>query len=139
MHSTEMLDLAAHLAAQAEPQFRLAPGIVQLAYLLHDLGKIDTVGEMRATVSEKDVGHTLQTFVRLGAHLAWLEVQWPKGAKLLTSALGYCARSAKDRPHDAWMGAQAVIFLDRLSVAKDLDVRQHDPQARRQQEVRHVS
>jgi len=117
VHSTEMLDWARVLGHIVEPGFPLAPSLVQMGYLLHDLGKVDTIHG--GPVLANAVQHEVQTFVRLGRHLAWLENQWPEGAQWLSVILGYCARSPKERRHDAWMGAQAVVFLDRLSTSRD--------------------
>lgn len=117
VHSTEMLTLAAKLAKRAEPSFPLASGIIQLGYLLHDLGKVDTTCESGFRLLGALVPHADQSLMRIGQHISWLSTKWPEGAAWLSAILSYCAKKPKDRPYNAWMGCQIVVFLDRMSVA----------------------
>jgi hypothetical protein len=127
VHSTEMLDLAATMGRAVEPRSPHTVGIVQLGYLLHDLGKIDTVGEFGKSALANPVRHEAQTLILLGSHLGWLAAKWPEGARWLTAILKHCALPRKERPYDDWMGSQAVVFLDRLSVARDCSTSRQRP------------
>lgn len=73
VHSTEMLDLANEITQRIIPDDQWSPYLAQLAYLLHDMGKLKSVGELRRPMYALVVRHEMMTIEMLAPHLRWLE------------------------------------------------------------------
>ncbi|MBX6421247.1 MAG: hypothetical protein IRZ06_09615 [Nevskia sp.] len=118
VHSVTPLDLVAHAVVQGGETDPDAIALTQVAYLLHDLGKLRTVGEERPPLGY-GLRHEHQTLVLLEPHLAWLRGRWPQGAQVLDAVLDYCAQPANTRGFARLAAADAVIAADRLSAASE--------------------
>lgn len=116
-HSTQMLDTAAVLARQVLPDDPTAPTMTQLGLLLHDLGKLRTVGETRRPQGALVVPHEFITIELLAPHLRWLETQDFELALGLRHLLSYLATPKKARPFAKYAVAEIIERLDELSAA----------------------
>ena len=125
MHSTEMLDLAAELTRRIIPHDAWSPCLAQLGYLLHDLGKLKTVGELRRPHYARVVPHEFATIELLAPHLRWLEQRDLALATALRHLFSYLAAPGKTRTTPSHVVAEIVEKLDQLSAAshnqRDLD------------------
>lgn len=125
MHSTEMLDLAAELTRRIIPHDAWSPCLAQLGYLLHDLGKLKTVGELRRPHYALVVPHEFATIELLAPHLRWLEQRDLALATALRHLFSYLAAPGKTRTTPSHVVAEIVEKLDQLSAAshnqRDLD------------------
>lgn len=116
-HSTQMLDVAAELARQVLPDDPTAPAMAQLGLLLHDLGKLRTVGEVRRPQGALVVPHEFITIELLASHLRWLEHQDHQLALALRYLLTYLATPKKARKVSDYAVAEITERLDELSAA----------------------
>ena len=125
MHSTEMLDLAAELTRRIIPHDTWSPHLAQLGYLLHDLGKLNTVGELRRPHYALVVPHEFATIELLAPHLRGLEQRDLALATALRHLFSYLAAPAKARTTPQHVVAEIVEKLDQFSAAsyngRDLD------------------
>ena len=125
MHSTEMLDLAAELTRRIIPHDAWSPCLAQLGYLLHDLGKLKTVGELRRPHYALVVPHEFATIELLAPHLRGLEQRDLALATALRHLFSYLAAPGKTRTTPSHVVAEIVEKLDQLSAAshnrRDLD------------------
>lgn len=115
VHSTDMLEIAGTLAAQALPDEPLAGPLTQLGYLLHDLGKIRTLGAEHCP--RAFIRHELVNLMLLEPHLQALSQQEPDSAAALGYILDFVATPPERRGYARFLGAEIVVFLDQLSVA----------------------
>lgn len=115
VHSTELLDLVGQQTRFLLPNDAWAPHIAQLAYLLHDIGKIRSVGEYRRADYGLVVRHEIMTIEMLAPHLKWLEQQDLKLAMALRSVFDFLATpySARRIPHYAV--SEVVAIMDQWS------------------------
>lgn len=118
VHSTEYLDLAAEHARKALPTDSWAPHLARLGYLLHDIGKLRSVGEARRGTYGLVCPHELLAFEILAPHLGWLDRRSPELAAGLRHVLGYLATPYRARriPADYFV-AEIVATLDHCSAA----------------------
>ena len=125
MHSTDMLDQAAELTRKIIPQDAWSPHLAQLGYLLHDLGKLRTVGELRRPHYALVVPHEFATIELLAPHLRWLEQRDLALATALRHLFSYLAAPGKARTTPNHVVAEIVEKLDQLSAAshnqRDID------------------
>lgn len=134
VHSTEQLSRAADLAHAVLPDDDWAPHLCQLAYLLHDVGKLYSVGTERRSLYPFAERHELLTIELLAPHLRWLELRDPALAAGLRHVFGYLATPAQSRRPADYAIAEIVQNLDQLSAAsfnrRDLNHLLHErPQA----------
>lgn len=125
VHSTEMLDTAYDLTHRILPRDAWSPCLAQLGYLLHDLGKLRTVGEVRRPQYGLVVRHEQMTIEILAPHLRWLELRNPDLAAALRYLFGYLATPAAARKPPEHVMTEVVATLDQWSAAthnhRDLD------------------
>lgn len=117
VHSTAMLDHAARLAMDTLPNDATAPYLAQLGYLLHDLGKLRSVGEAQRPPHALVVRHEFLSIEMLAPHLKWLEQRDAGLATALRYVLSYLATPAKARPFSDYAVAEIVELLDQISAA----------------------
>lgn len=117
VHSTEMLDVASETTHRILPDDRWSPYLAQLGYLLHDLGKLKTVGELRRPRYALVVRHEFATIDLLAAHLAWLEQRNGELAMALRYLFAYLATPAATRKVPEHAAAEVVTTLDQWSAA----------------------
>ena len=117
MHSTEMLQVAADLTRKTIPNDEWSPFVAQLSYLLHDMGKIRSVGELSRSAYGLVVRHEQLTHELLAPHLRWLERRDPRLANALRYVICYLATPAKGRGVADYVVAEIVEMLDQLSAA----------------------
>ena len=117
VHSTEMLDLAFDMTRRILPEDAWSPYLAQLGYLLHDLGKLKTVGEVRRPRYALVVRHEFATLEMLAPHLAWLEQRNGELAMALRYLFAYLATPAPARKVAEHAAAEVVATLDQWSAA----------------------
>ncbi|HEU0198705.1 MAG TPA: hypothetical protein VFQ88_16015 [Nevskiaceae bacterium] len=125
VHCTEMLDLAFNVTRRIIPDDAWSPFIAQMSYLLHDLGKLRSVGTTCRARNALVVRHELLTVEMLAPHLHWLEARNPDLAAGLRYVLGYLATPASARKPSDYVVAEIVATLDQWSAGafnhRDLD------------------
>lgn len=118
VHSTAMLDEADALTRKIIPSDAWSPYIAQLGYLLHDLGKLRSVGETCRPTHALVVRHELLSIELLAPHLRWLEQRAPELAMAIRYVLAHLATPAKAREAiPNYVVAEIVDKLDQLSAA----------------------
>lgn len=131
-HSTEMLDALQRLPGYAWDCSDRTRSLIQIGLLLHDLGKIHTVGINTRTQIGTFRPHAQMNLILLEPHLAALRVRAPDAALSLEDMLRFFAlkpseRHAEPNPPPE---AEIVLKLDGLSAAMDgLVKRCHRPAA----------
>lgn len=116
-HSTQMLNIAAALSRQVLPNDPTAPAMTQLGLLLHDLGKLRSVGETRRPQGALVVSHEFITIELLAPHIRWLERQDFELALGLRYLLSYLATPKKAREFSKYAVAEIIGRLDELGAA----------------------
>jgi len=116
-HSLESLDLIAAMVRRTLPGDSDSVGIAQLAYFLHDLGKICTVGTDRRPDFHHVIRHETHNLLLLADHLAWLRGQRPDLHAGLVYVLEYLALPAGVRPRARYFPAEVVVQFDQWSAA----------------------
>jgi 3'-5' exoribonuclease len=116
-HSTQMLDIAAALSRLVLPNDPTAPAMTQLGLVLHDLGKLRSVGETRRPQGALVVSHEFITIELLAPHIRWLERQDFELALGLRYLLSYLATPRKARTFAKYAVAEIIERLDELSAA----------------------
>jgi hypothetical protein len=117
VHSTEMLDLAFEMTRRILPEDAWSPYLAQLGYLLHDLGKLKTVGELRRPRYALVVRHEFASLEMLAPHLAWLEQRNDELAMALRYLIAYLATPAAARKVPEHAAAEVIERLDQWSAA----------------------
>lgn len=117
VHSTERLDEAFEVTQHTLPNDEWSPWIAQMGYLLHDLGKLKSVGELRRPRYALVMPHELATIEMLAPHLAWLEQRDIRLAMALRNVFAYLAMPAASRKLPEYEVAGIVAALDRWSAA----------------------
>jgi hypothetical protein len=117
VHSTEMLDQAASATRQIIPDDEWSPHLAQVGYLLHDLGKLQSVGEVRRPRYALVVRHEFTTIEMLAPHLRWLEQRNAQLAMALRYLFAFLATPAKSRGIPEHVIAEVVVTLDQWSAA----------------------
>ena len=115
VHSTAMLGVADVIARRVVPDDPWSPQLVQLGYLLHDLGKLRSVGETTRPTHPFAMAHEHHTIELLAPHLRWLERRDVDIAAALRHILGYIATPASARKPAELRAAEIVVMLDQLS------------------------
>lgn len=116
-HSTELLDIAEAMVRFVLPNDEWSPYIAQLGYLLHDMGKLRSVGEYRRPDHALTVRHETMTIEMMGPHLQWLERRDPKLAVGLRAVFDYLLIPYKSRDIPNYFVAELVATLDHWSAA----------------------
>ena len=89
--------------------------VVIAAALLHDIGKLETVGEgPKRPPLAPWVHHEAMTLEILAPHLRWLDGEWPHGAVLLRHCLTWY--STKPAGFAGFVGADLIRALDGVDV-----------------------
>lgn len=129
VHSTEMLSAVRDRAKEALPGDEWAPHLAQLCYLLHDIGKLRSVGAIRRPQYALVVPHEQLTLDLLAPHLRWLELRNNDVAMGLHYVLSYLARPPHARGCAEYEIARIVEVHDQMSAARfsqrDLDYLLH--------------
>lgn len=125
VHCCEKLDRAFNVTHQIIPDDEWSPFIAQLGYLLHDLGKLWSVGTTCRARHALVARHELATVELLAPHLKWLDTHDPDLTAGLRYVLGYLATPASARKPADYVVAEVVATLDQWSAAaanrRDLD------------------
>lgn len=116
IHCTELLPEAARLASAAFPNSADAVTVIQLGYLLHDLGKVLTHGPKTSRAHER---HELLTLKLLTPYLRVLKGQQANLANALQKIFEHCATPARQRSIASFLGADIVVWCDQLSTARN--------------------
>ncbi len=117
VHSTEMLDLVAQATHLPLPHDPWAPLMAQLVYLLHDVGKLRSVGESTRTRYGLVCRHEIMTIELLAPHLRWLDLRSPELATVLRAVLDHLATPAKARGISRYLVGEIVEKMDQWSAA----------------------
>jgi len=117
VHSTEMLDAAVVLTRQTLPDDSWSPHIAELGYLLHDLGKLKSVGDVRRPEFALVVPHEFHIFEMLAPHLRWLDQRNIGLAMAMRKLFSYLATPAKARKISNYFVAEVIEMLDQMSAA----------------------
>lgn len=121
-HSVEVMQLCHAIGHGRLSAMELA--ITQVAALLHDIGKIRTVGAHHVRpVHYKLVRHETQTNRMLDGHLEWLRARAPHIAAGLDYTLDFLAQPRAERGHARFIGADMVAYADRISAGLANDKR----------------
>lgn len=130
VHSTEMLDLARSIVQRVVPDDPRSPQLAQLGYLLHDLGKLRSVGATTRPAYPFATSHEHYTIELLAPHLRWLELRDVDLAAALRHILGYLATPQGSRRPPDLAAAEIVAMLDQVSAAahhqRDFENFRHD-------------
>jgi len=116
-HSTAMLTQSKKLTQGIVPDDPWSPYLTQLGYLLHDLGKLLSVGADARAAHGLVVPHELLTIELLAPHLAWLDKRSGELAWGLRYILSHLATPQRDRGVSKLAAAEVVVMLDQLSAA----------------------
>lgn len=117
VHCTESLDWAAAVTRITLPEDPWSPHVAQLAYLLHDLGKLKSVGETRRAKFGLVVRHETLTIEMLAPHLRWLEQRNAELANGLRYIFEYLALPFGARRIPEYFVAEVVTTMDHWSAA----------------------
>lgn len=119
VHSTEPLDDIATAVFRALPDDPESIHLAQIGYLLHDLGKIRTVGEVCRPQYGLVVRHEFWTQQLLAPHLQWLEMRDQRAALGLSHILDFVSRSGSARTMACaeYLPAEVVVMFDQMSAA----------------------
>ena len=94
--------------------------ILIAAALLHDVGKLETVGEgPKRPLLARWVHHEAITLEILAPHLRWLDGEWPKGGALLRHCLTWY--STKPAGFAGFVGADILRAMDGIDVGMEMD------------------
>ncbi len=112
-----MLDLAQEITRRIIPDDNWSSYLAQLGYLLHDLGKLQSVGELRRPRYGLVVPHEVMTIEMLTPHLRSLEQRAPDLAVALRHLFAHMATPHRARPTPQHVIAEVVTRLDQWSAA----------------------
>jgi hypothetical protein len=119
MHSTELLPVIPALSAALLPDEPEAWAYASLGYLLHDVGKVLTVGSEAFPAQLRNLRHESEGLWLLAPHLGWLETQDYSAAAVLRYIFDFVATPAAERKQAKYLVADMVVMLDRLSAGAD--------------------
>ncbi|WP_297831876.1 HD domain-containing protein [Thermomonas sp.] len=112
-HSVGVAQVSIDLSHEVDPELR---DIITAGALMHDIGKIETVGEGPSRpMLGRWVQHEALTLEILAPHLGWLDAQWPKGGALLRNCLTWYA--VKPPGFSSFVGADIIRAADQINVA----------------------
>lgn len=136
-HSLENLDLIASVVRRTLPHDPTSVAIAQLGYLLHDVGKIHTVGASQRPELHHVVRHETHNLLLLAPHLDWLRAQARDVHAGLSYVLEYVATPAGARGRARYFPAEVVVQFDQWSAAafahRDLSALCRNRQTKRSQ------
>jgi len=116
VHSMEVLEISASMARQRLSKLELE--IVEVAALLHDIGKLRAVGSDRVRpVHCKLVRHETQSNRLLEPHLEWLRALDPDIAAILDYTFDFLSQPCATRGYARFVGPEIICYADRLSAA----------------------
>jgi len=117
MHSTELLSVIPALSAAllADESEAWAWAYASLGYLLHDIGKVLTVGSEAFPAQLRNLRHESEGLWLMAPHLGWLETQDFSAAAVLRYIFDFVATPAAERKQAKYLVADMVVMLDRLS------------------------
>jgi hypothetical protein len=117
VHSVEVMESCTTSLACSKMS-ALELDITRIAALLHDIGKVRTVGSGRVRpVHCKLVRHETQTNRLLEPHLEWLRTRDPSAAAGLDYIFDFLAQPAGSRAYARFVGAELVADADHQSTA----------------------
>jgi hypothetical protein len=116
-HSLENLDLIATTVRRTLPGDPVSVAIAQLGYLLHDVGKIRTVGASKRPELHHVVRHETHNLLLLAPHLDWLHMQAADIYAGLSYVMEYVATPAAARSRARYFPAEVVVQFDQWSAA----------------------
>lgn len=117
IHSVDVLRLA-YETARACNLDEVETNIIAVAALLHDIGKIRTVGTGHPRpVHYMLVKHEVQNLMLLNKHLEELDARAPTEAAALKYIFNYLLAPRRDRKFAEFIGAEVVAIADSLSAA----------------------
>lgn len=116
-HSLENLDLIATTVRRTLPEDPVSVAIAQLGYLLHDVGKIRTVGTSKRPELHHVVRHETHNLLLLAPHLDWLRMQAADIYAGLSYVMEYVATPAAARSRARYFPAEVVVQFDQWSAA----------------------
>lgn len=121
-HSMEMLPLVPPLVAATMPFEQDAVPLAQIGLLLHDVGKVLTVGESVRPKGVEAFGPSHEVVGRqlMLPHLAKLRAVAPEQASVLDCLFAYLAADPKQRGYPESLIVDIVRQLDQLSTAMAL-------------------
>ncbi|MDH4459464.1 MAG: hypothetical protein QE272_12255 [Nevskia sp.] len=117
VHSTEQLELAASIVRVVLPEDVWAPHVARLGYLLHDIGKVRSVGETRRAEHGLVLRHETIGSDLLAPHLRWLEHRDGELAIALRYVFEHLALPSAMRRIPDYLVAEVVATLDQWSAA----------------------
>lgn len=117
VHCTEQLDLAATIVRAALPYDVWAPHIARLGYLLHDIGKVRSVGETRRAEHGLVLRHETLGSNLLEPHLRWLDHRDTELAIGMRYVFEHLAWPSAMRRIPDYLVAEVVAMLDQWSAA----------------------
>lgn len=117
-HSFDNLDMIGTIVQRTLPRDTLSVGIAKVAYVVHDIGKLWTVGTKKRPWMHKAMAHEHANLLMLAPHLAWLSEVFPEAWLGLTSILSYLAIPAPQRKRPKYFPAEVVAQFDGWSAAK---------------------
>lgn len=117
IHSTELLNVAEEMVRFVLPNDSWSPHLAKLGFLLHDVGKLRSVGEYRRPDYALAVRHEAMNIEMIAPHLRWLERRDPKLAVGLRAVFDYLATPSKARDIPNYFVAELVAKLDQWSAA----------------------
>lgn len=91
--------------------------LTQVAYLLHDLGKLKTLKEGFRPAGVAQLRHEFFTAKLLKPHLDGLAGRWPQGASALSYIFDYIEQPREKRRRSSFVGADVVIWVDQHNAA----------------------
>ena len=116
MHS---VGVAVRCLACAQDLERRMRDILIAAAIVHDIGKLETVGEgPKRPLLARWVHHEAITLEILAAHLRWLDSEWPHGGALLKHYLTWY--STKPAGFAGFVGADILRAMDGVDVGMEM-------------------
>ena len=116
-HCLDNLDLLGAVVARTIPGDTLSVGIAKLAYVLHDIGKLWTVGTQQRPWMRRLMPHEQANLLILAPHLDWLRKAFPEAWAGLVAILSYLATPAPIRKRPKYFPAEVVATFDGWSAA----------------------
>ena len=117
VHSLENIDLIGATVKRTLPDDPVSVAIAQIGYLLHDVGKIRTVGASNRPALHHVVRHETHSLLLLAPHLEWLRSQAAEVHAGLCYVLEHLATPAASRSRARYFPAEVVVQFDQWSAA----------------------
>lgn len=116
-HALDNMDLLGAVIERTLPGDTLSIGIAKLAYALHDIGKLWTVGTTARPWMSRVLPHEQANFLILAPHLDWLKEVFPEAWAGLVAILSHLATPAPLRKRPKYFPAEVVATFDGWSAA----------------------